>query len=114
MQQITFRVRVMKMLGIKTLFVSNASGSLSPDFKKGDLMAIADHINLQPNNPLIGRNDTDLGPRFPDMSEPYKRNLVEKALDIAKPNNIICHKGVYVAVTGPNLQTTPEYKSQRI
>jgi purine-nucleoside phosphorylase len=114
MQQITFPVRVMKWLGIKTLFVSNASGSLNPDFKKGDLMAISDHINLQPNNPLIGRNDTDLGPRFPDMSEPYNRALVDKALDIARANNIICHKGVYVAVTGPNLETKAEYKYLRI
>ncbi len=80
MQQITFPVRVMKMLGIKTLFVSNASGSLNPDFKKGDLMVIEDHINLQPHNPLIGRNDDELGPRFPDMSQPYKRDLIDKAL----------------------------------
>ena len=114
MQQITFPVRVMKMLGIKTLFVSNASGSLNPAFKKGDLMVIEDHINLQPNNPLIGRNETDLGPRFPDMSEAYKRTLIVKALDIASANNIICHKGVYVAVTGPNLETKAEYKYLRI
>jgi len=114
MQQITFPVRVMKMLGIKTLFVSNASGSLNPDFKKGDLMVIEDHINLQQDNPLLGRNDTDLGPRFPDMSEPYKRVLIDKALDIASANNIICHKGVYVAVTGPNLETKAEYKYLRI
>src|ERR1700712_4424329 len=83
MQQITFPVRVLKTLGIKTLFVSNASGSLNPDFKKGDLMVIEDHINLQPHNPLIGRNETELGPRFPDMSEAYKRTLIDKALDIA-------------------------------
>lgn len=114
MQQITFPVRVMKMLGIKTLFVSNASGSLNPDFKKGDLMVIADHINLQPHNPLIGRNESDLGPRFPDMSEPYKRVLIKKALDIAQKNNITCHKGVYVAVTGPNLETKAEYRYLRI
>jgi purine-nucleoside phosphorylase len=114
MQQITFPVRVMKMLGIKTLFVSNASGSLNPAFKKGDLMVIADHINLQPNNPLIGRNDTELGPRFPDMSEPYKRTMIDKALDIAAANNITCHKGVYVAVTGPNLETKAEYNYLRI
>jgi purine-nucleoside phosphorylase len=114
MQQITFPVRVMKMLGIKTLFVSNASGSLNPDFKKGDLMVIEDHINLQPNNPLIGRNDAELGPRFPDMSEAYKRDLNAKALSIAAANNITCHKGVYVAVTGPNLETRAEYKYLRI
>src|ERR1700712_1602411 len=114
MQQITLPVRVMKMLGIKTLLVSNASGALNPRFKKGDLMAIADHINLQPQNPLVGRNDEQLGPRFPDMSEPYKRELINKALDIAAANNIICHKGVYVAVTGPNLETKAEYKYLRI
>src|SRR5882757_6059566 len=114
MQQITFPVRVLKYLGIKTLFVSNASGSLNSDFKKGDLMVIADHINLQPQNPLIGRNDNELGPRFPDMSQPYQRTLIDKALTIAKANNIICHKGVYVAVTGPNLETKAEYNYLRI
>lgn len=114
MQQITFPVRVMKMLGIKTLFVSNASGSLNPDFKKGDLMIIEDHINLQPHNPLIGRNEEELGPRFPDMSQAYRRDLISKALNIAADNNITCHKGVYVAVTGPNLETKAEYKYLRI
>src|SRR6478752_919790 len=88
MQQITFPVRVMKMLGIKTLFVSNASGSLNPAYKKGDLMIIEDHINLQPENPLVGRNDSDLGPRFPDMSQPYRNDLIDKALSIASANNI--------------------------
>jgi purine-nucleoside phosphorylase len=114
MQQITFPVRVMKLLGIKTLFVSNASGSLNPAFKKGDLMVIEDHINLQPYNPLIGRNEEELGPRFPDMSQPYRRDLVESALNIASENNITCHKGVYVAVTGPNLETKAEYKYLRV
>lgn len=114
MQQITFPVRVMKALGIKTLFVSNASGSLNPAIKKGDLMVIEDHINLQPQNPLTGRNEEELGPRFPDMSEPYKSELIDKALDIAKANNITCHKGVYVAVTGPNLETRAEYRYLRI
>jgi len=114
MQQITFPVRVMKMLGIKTLFVSNASGSLNSDFKKGDLMVIEDHINLQTHNPLIGRNEEQLGPRFPDMSQPYRRDLIVNALNIAKENNIICHKGVYVAVTGPNLETKAEYRYLRI
>ncbi|MDB5112528.1 MAG: purine-nucleoside phosphorylase [Mucilaginibacter sp.] len=114
MQQITFPVRVMKTLGIKTLLVSNASGALNPAFKKGDLMVIEDHINLQPDNPLLGRNDSELGPRFPDMSEPYKKSMIDKALAIAAENNIICHKGVYVAVTGPNLETRAEYKYLRI
>lgn len=114
MQQITFPVRVMKYLGIKTLYVSNASGSLNPDFKKGDLMIIEDHINLQPQNPLVGRNYEELGPRFPDMSEPYRHDMIEKGLAIAQKNNITCHKGVYVAVTGPNLETRAEYKYLRI
>ena len=114
MQQITLPVRVMKMLGIQTLFVSNASGSLNPAFKKGDLMVIDDHINLQPLNPLVGRNYSELGPRFPDMSQPYKQHLIDKALKIAATNNITCHKGVYVAVTGPNLETRAEYKYLRI
>ena len=114
MQQVTFPVRVMKMLGIKTLYVSNASGSLNPAFRKGSLMIITDHINLQPANPLTGKNYEELGPRFPDMSEAYNRLLVSKALDIAKANNIICHKGVYVAVSGPNLETKAEYNYLRI
>ncbi len=114
MKQITFPVRVMKMLGIQNLFVSNASGALNPDFRKGDLMIIEDHINLQPDNPLIGRNYEELGPRFPDMCEPYSAKLIEKGLSIAKAENITCHKGVYVSVTGPNLETKAEYKYLRI
>jgi purine-nucleoside phosphorylase len=114
MQQITFPVRVMKMLGIETLLVSNASGALNPDYRKGDLMVITDHINLQPLNPLVGRNQDELGPRFPDMSEPYRQDLIDKATDIAAANNITCHKGVYVAVSGPNLETKAEYRYLRI
>jgi len=114
MQQITFPVRVMKMLGVKTLFVSNASGALNPDFKKGDLMIIEDHINLQPHNPLVGNNENALGPRFPDMSEPYNHALIAKGLKIAANHNIPCHKGVYVSVTGPNLETRAEYRFLRI
>lgn len=114
MKQITFPVRVMKMLGIHTLFVSNASGSLNPDYKKGDLMIIKDHINLQPENPLVGANYEELGPRFPDMSEPYKKDLIKKGLEIAASNQITCHTGVYVSVTGPNLETQSEYKYLRI
>ncbi|SHF74982.1 purine-nucleoside phosphorylase [Pedobacter caeni] len=114
MQQITFPIRVMKALGIAHLFVSNAAGSLNKDFKKGDLMVINDHINLQPESPLRGRNDSDMGPRFPDMSQPYQRSLVKKALEIAKENDITCHQGVYIAVTGPNLETKAEYNYLRI
>ena len=114
MKQITFPIRVLKSLGIKHLFVSNAAGSLNPEFKKGDLMIINDHINLQPESPLRGINDSDLGPRFPDMSEPYSRKLIAEGLKIAKEENITCHQGVYVAVTGPNLETKAEYNYLRI
>jgi purine-nucleoside phosphorylase len=114
MKQITFPVRVLKLLGIQKLFVSNASGSLNPEFKKGDLMIIEDHINLQPDNPLTGTNYQELGPRFPDMSAPYHKEMIQKGLAIAKEKNIICHKGVYVSVTGPNLETKAEYKYLRI
>lgn len=114
MKQITFPVRVMKALEIQRLFVSNASGSLNPDFKKGSLMVIADHINKQPDNPLRGRNLDDFGPRFPDMSEPYEAGMRQMALEIAKANNITCHEGVYVSVAGPNLETKAEYRYLRI
>ena len=114
MKQITFPLRVMKMLGISKLIVSNASGALNPDFRKGELMIIEDHINLQTDNPLRGRNNENLGPRFPDMSEPYNKDMIAKAMQIAKKNNITCHKGVYVAVNGPNLETKAEYRFLRI
>lgn len=114
MRQITFPVRVMKMLGIKHLLVSNASGALNPAYRKGDLMIIEDHINLQPDNPLRGRNTDALGPRFPDMSQPYNPGMIKTAMDIAQKNNIACHKGVYVSVTGPNLETRAEYRYLRI
>jgi purine-nucleoside phosphorylase len=114
MKQITFPVKVMKMLGIDHLFVSNASGSLNPAFKKGDLMIIEDHINLLPDNPLRGSNNDDLGPRFPDMSAAYSKKMVKHGMLIAKANNISCHTGVYVSVSGPNLETPAEYKYLRI
>lgn len=114
MQQLTFPIRVLKMLGIRYLFVSNAAGSLNPAFKKGDLMIINDHINLQPESPLRGVNDSVLGPRFPDMSEPYSRKLIASGLTIAAELNITCHQGVYVAVSGPNLETKAEYKYLRL
>lgn len=113
MQQVIFPVRVMKYLGIKTLFVSNASGGVNPDFEIGDLMIITDHINLMPN-PLIGKNENELGVRFPDMSEAYDKKLIAKAKDIAKKNNIKVQQGVYVGFTGPTLETPSEYKYVRI
>lgn len=114
MQQITFPIRVMKALGIQHLFISNAAGSLNTDFKKGDLMIINDHINLQPESPLRGRNDNDMGPRFPDMSQPYQKDFIKRAMEIAAAEKITCHQGVYVSVTGPNLETKAEYKYLRI
>ncbi|HXB40269.1 MAG TPA: purine-nucleoside phosphorylase [Bacteroidia bacterium] len=113
MQQVTFPVRVMKFLGIKTLFLSNASGGMNPDFEIGEIMIINDHINLFPN-PLIGKNIDELGPRFPDMSDTYDKKLISKAKDIAKRNNIKVSEGVYVGLTGPTLETPAEYKYVRI
>ena len=113
MEKVTFPVRVMKFLGIKNLIVSNASGGVNPDYEVGDLMILSDHINLIPN-PLIGSNIDELGPRFPDMSESYCKNLIAKAENIAKANKIPVQKGVYVALTGPTLETPSEYKYMRI
>ena len=114
MKQITFPVRVMKMLGIQKMFVSNASGALNPEYRKGDLMIIHDHINMQSDNPLRGRNSESLGPRFPDMSEPYNKTMIDKGMKIAIKNNIRCHSGVYVSVNGPNLETRAEYRFLRL
>jgi len=108
-QEITFPVRVMKMLGIRYLLVSNACGAMNPSFKKGSLMLINDHINLLPN-PLIGPNIDELGTRFPDMSQAYSREINEKIVRIAEKNEIAMGQGVYVAVTGPNLETRAEYR----
>jgi purine-nucleoside phosphorylase len=113
MQEVTFPVRVMKLLGIHKLIVSNASGGVNPNYSVGDLMIINDHINLIPN-PLIGANISELGPRFPDMSESYCKDLILKAEKIAKDNKISVQKGVYVALTGPTLETPAEYKHMRI
>jgi purine-nucleoside phosphorylase len=110
MQQITFPVRVMKMLSVKYLLVSNASGNLNRAWKKGELMLIDDHINLLPENPLRGKNVDETGPRFPDMSAPYSKYLNEKLLSIAKEKNIRLNTGVYVSVMGPNLETRAEYR----
>src|SRR5665647_1463954 len=105
MQEVTFPVRVMKALGIKTLFVSNASGGLNPTYKVGDLMMINDHINMFGDNPLLGKNVNELGPRFPDMSQPYTLHLRNLALKIASQNGIELKEGVYVGVTGPTFET---------
>lgn len=109
MQEVVFPVRVMKMLGIKTLIVSNASGGVNPDFNVGDLMAITDHINMFPDNPLRGKNIEELGPRFPDMSNAYDKELINIALKIAQNNNIKLLKGVYAGVAGPTFETPAEY-----
>lgn len=113
MDQVVMPVRVMKMLGVKYLLLSNASGSLNPDFKKGSLMMIDDHINLQPENPLRGPNLDELGPRFPDMSAPYADVLNRKLKQIAIQEEIPLHQGVYASVPGPNLETRAEYRFLR-
>ncbi len=109
MKEVTFPVRVMKALGISHLFVSNAAGSVSADIDKGDLVIIKDHIDLQKENPLRGHNHPELGPRFPDMSQPYDAELIEKGAAIATKIGCSFHKGVYVSVSGPNLETKAEY-----
>jgi purine-nucleoside phosphorylase len=110
MQEVAFPVRVLKQLGIRNLFLSNASGGMNPSFKVGDLMVIEDHINLMGVNPLIGPNHDELGPRFPDMSAPYEKTLIDKAMKIAADNHYRCHVGVYAAVTGPCYETRAEYR----
>ncbi|HBF88617.1 MAG TPA: purine-nucleoside phosphorylase [Bacteroidales bacterium] len=110
MDVVTFPVRVMKFLGVKYLFVSNAAGGLNPDFKAGDMMIINDHINYFPTNPLIGKNYNELGPRFPDMSKTYNRELIAKAKEIAKQNNLKVQEGIYIGSSGPTLETPAEYR----
>ncbi len=112
-KQITLPVRVMKMLGVKHLLISNAAGNMNKAWKKGELMLLDDHINLQPDNPLRGENFERLGPRFPDMSQPYAQSLNDKLTDIAAQKKIKLNKGVYVCVAGPNLETRAEYRFLR-
>ncbi|MBX2991610.1 MAG: purine-nucleoside phosphorylase [Bacteroidetes bacterium] len=114
MQQVTFPVRVMKFLGVNTLLISNAAGGMNPQFRKGSVMIITDHINLLGDNPLIGPNDDSLGPRFPDMSEPYSKKLIALAEKVALERKIRVERGVFVAVAGPNLETRAEYRFLRL
>lgn len=114
LKQVTFPVRVMKSLGVRTLLISNAAGGMNPHFSRGSLMVITDHINLLGDNPLIGPNDDTLGPRFPDMSEPYSNELIDLAMDVALDLKIRLEQGVFVAVPGPNLETRAEYRFLRI
>ncbi len=109
MGEVVFPVRVMKFLGVNTLFVSNASGGVNPNFQIGEIMIINDHINLFPTNPLIGPNMDELGPRFPDMSEPYSKRMIAKAKEIAENHNIRISEGIYAGLTGPTLETPAEY-----
>lgn len=110
---ITLPVRVFKELGVELLVVSNACGGLNPYFNAGDLMVIEDHINLLGDNPLIGINDDRLGPRFPDMCEPYDQNWVDRTIKLGRDLDLTIHKGVFVAVAGPNLETRAEYRFLR-
>lgn len=109
-QEVVFPIRVFRFLGIQTLLLSNAAGGMNPSFKVGDLMIINDHISLFIINPLLGINDGDLGVRFPDMSEPYKKYLIEEVKSIAHENSIVIREGVYAGVTGPTFETRAEYK----
>jgi len=111
--QVTMPVRVMKLLGVKYLLLSNAAGAMNLSFKKGSLMLLDDHINFLPDNPLIGPNNDEFGPRFPDMSEPYSASLNSVFREVAEKKNITLHKGTYVAVMGPNLETRAEYRMLR-
>ncbi|MFN2459023.1 MAG: purine-nucleoside phosphorylase [Chitinophagaceae bacterium] len=109
-EEVIFPIRVLKFLGINTLLISNAAGGVDPSFKVGDLMIITDHISVAAVNPLVGKNESRFGPRFPDMSEPYKKNLIARAKEIARQQNIEVKEGIYFGVTGPTFETRAEYK----
>ena len=113
LQQVTFPIRVMKRLGISCLLLSNAAGAMNLRFKKGSLMLIDDHINFLPDNPLRGKNLDEFGPRFPDMSRPYSEKLNDHLMKIAEKEHIVLHKGIYLSVMGPNLETRAEYRMFR-
>ena len=114
MQTVTYPVKVMRKIGVKTLIITNAAGAVTPEFNPGDLMLITDHINFMGTNPLIGKNDETLGTRFPDMSEIYSKELIQKAEAIAQKLNINYQKGVYAATTGPSYETPSEIKMFRL
>lgn len=114
LKEITLPVRIMKALGADLLIVSNACGGMNPQYRLGEIMVIDDHINLMGDNPLIGINDDRLGPRFPDMSQPYTFELIERALGVARRQDMVLHRGVFVAVAGPNLETRAEYRFLRL
>ena len=113
-QDLAIPIRTMKLLGVDTVLLSNAAGGMNPNFKVGDVMIITDHINMMSTNPLIGKNDDDFGPRFPDMSAVYDKDLINKAEKIAKSQGLNIQKGVYMAVTGPTFETPAEYKFMHI
>jgi purine-nucleoside phosphorylase len=108
--QVAYPIRVLKSLGVETLLISNAAGGVNPSFRVGDLMVITDHIGLATLNPLVGKNYQELGPRFPDMSQPYKKELIDKAKKVAGELDIPLKEGVYFGVTGPSFETRSEYK----
>ena len=114
MKDLAIPVRTMKLLGVETIFLSNAAGGMNPNFKVGDVMLITDHINMMGTNPLMGKNDDDFGPRFPDMSAVYDKELINKAEQIANEQGLQVQKGVYMGVTGPTFETPAEYKYMHI
>ena len=114
MDEVTFPIRVMKLLGVEKLMVSNACGGVNPDFEVGDVMIIKDHINMMPEHPLRGENDERFGPRFVDMHEPYSRKMIEIMKAVARENNIKVHEGVYLALQGPTFETPAEYRMVKL